>query len=479
MSSRRFIFRRERRWFSSPFYVFLLVTMILGGLLITQGYRRQEIQPLFMPTTTPTRIAGSYAMEAQAHFQAGNLDAAIASYQQAIATDPNNGRLYAELARILTYSTGMQTTSKEKQERFQQALEAAEKAVTLAPDDSTVFAVQGFTLDWYAGFTMYILQDENEGSQLLSKAEQAITRATTLDETDVLAQVYFAEIMIDRQRWDQAKAAIDAALQAEPSLWEAHRVKGLFLENQSYYLEAIKEFEEAARLAPNMTFLYIKLGQSYRSMGLKTNSRAYYEKAIDYFALVADKNEELGVQDPLPYLGIGRAYSQLGEFFIASRNMNKALQLDPYNPDVYAQLGMVYRQARNYEDAILALQCAVRGCNADETCQVRGCNIETDPAIVIEPLGLSGSSIVYYYTYASLLAGMYLPGHPVRSNYCREALGIINEIKSSNSIDDTIAEILAPSQAICAAAANPPGPTPTSEPPALTPSPTPVQGTGP
>jgi hypothetical protein len=57
---------------------------------------------------------------------------------------------------------------------------------------------------------------------------------------------------------------------------------------------------------------------------------------------------------------------------------------------------------------------------------------------------------VYYYTYASLLAGMYLPRHEQRSNYCTEALEIIREIRSSPfSSDQTIMDILAPSEEIC------------------------------
>ena len=84
----------------------------------------------------------------------------------------------------------------------------------------------------------------------------------------MLAQVFRAEIMIDQQRWDQANAAINAALERDPRPVGCAPGNGLFLENQGYYLEAIEEFEEAVELAPNMTFLYIKLGQSYRNLGL-------------------------------------------------------------------------------------------------------------------------------------------------------------------------------------------------------------------
>lgn len=453
MSPPRYIFRKQHRWYSSPLVIFLLVGMILGGLSVTQGFRRGEIEPLFQPSPTPTRIAQSFALEAETHFAAGDLDAAIASYQQAIKTDPNNGRLYAELGRILTYSTEAQTTTAAKQERFNQALAATEQAVKLSPDDSTAFAVRAFSLDWYASFTTYILLNPEEGTRLLTEAEQAVSKAIILDETNVLAQVYRAEIMNDQQRWDQAAAAIAEALRRAPDLWDAHRVNGLYLESQGYYLDSIKEFERAVELAPNMTFLYIKLGMAYRNLALKASepqNKLLYNTAIDWFADAVALNEQLGVKDPMPYLGIGRTYAQLGEFYIASLNMNRALQFNPYNADVYAQLGMVYRQARNYEDAISALKCAVQGCSAAETCALRKCDEDVDPPITMQGMELNGLTVAYYYSYASLLAGMYLPNDERRSNYCIEAAELIREIRSSPyGSDQTISEILNESEAIC------------------------------
>lgn len=466
MSPQRYIFRKRRQWFTSPLVIFALLGMILSGLFVTQGFRRGEVKPLFMPTPTPTRVAGSFAGEAEMHFQAGNLNAAIASYQDAIGINPNNGRLYADMARIMTYSTESLATEQEKQARFDQALQAANQAVKLAPDDSTAYAVRAFVLDWYASFLRYILSKPDDSAKQLTEAEQTVSRAITLDETNVLAQVFRAEIMIDQQRWDQADSSIRAALNRDPNLWDAHRVNGLFLESQGYYLDSIKEFEMAVKLAPNMTFLYIKLGQSYRTMGLRTGSKDYYTQAIANFAKAAALNEQLGIKDPLPYLGIGRAYAQIGEFYISSLNMNKALQFDPSNPDVYAQLGMVYRQARNYEDAISALKCAVRGCNADDTCKLRNCNPDVDQAIEIKGMGLNGLTIVYYYTYASLLAAMYQPHDPNRATYCTDATALIGEIRSSTfGNDTTITDILAESESICrsmlSAAAQTPSVTPT------------------
>ena len=101
--------------------------------------------------------------------------------------------------------------------------------------------------------------------------------------------------------------------------------------------------------------------------------------------------------------------------------------MNPTNPDVYGQLGIIYYKGKNYEGSIPALKCAIKGCTPVESCEARQCNADTDPQITIEGMPLSNSTVVYYYTYASVLAGLSIP----QSNNCSEALEIFNEIKSN------------------------------------------------
>jgi tetratricopeptide (TPR) repeat protein len=117
----------------------------------------------------------------------------------------------------------------------------------------------------------------------------------------------------------------------------------------------------------------------------------------------------LGVQDPTPYLSIARTYSQMGEFFIAIRNVQRAIEFQPDNAVFYGELGVLYHKNRNYETGILAFKCAVRGCTAEESCDGRGGCGPNDTPSDVTGLPLSQSTVYYYDIYASELAALSTP----------------------------------------------------------------------
>jgi len=126
-------------------------------------------------------------------------------------------------------------------------------------------------------------------------------------------------------------------------------------------------------------------------------------------------------------------------------NVRRALDINPSSPDIYGQLGIVYFKARNYEGAIPALQCAVYGCDAELSCEVRQCDPEAGPGLTIEGMPLTSNTLVYYYTYGSVLAGMHRP----INNYCEEAMKVMQEVRDAYGSDPTVIAIIEPSEAIC------------------------------
>ena len=71
---------------------------------------------------------------------------------------------------------------------------------------------------------------------------------------------------------------------------DTHRVYGTVLESLGEYRYAIEEFEKAAEINPNLTFLYIRIGVIYRALKV-------YDIALDYFAKAIAINQSNGVED--------------------------------------------------------------------------------------------------------------------------------------------------------------------------------------
>jgi tetratricopeptide (TPR) repeat protein len=420
--------------------IYFLLFFIVIFAFIYREVLAGEIHKPFMPTPTLTRTANSFAAEGETNFQAGKLDAAISSYLDATRLEPNNSEIWSELARIQAYSSNLLTTDAEKTARLQEAVASAEQAVAVNPEDSTAFAIQAFVYDWYS----YPLYSGEESAAYLLKAENAIAKALQLDSQNALAIAFRAEIFLDQLRYNEALDYARRAVELNPNLMDVHRIYGLVMESLgNSYEEAIESYKKAAEINPNLTFLYISIGVNYRQL-------KQTDLALEYFAKAVKINEQNDIKDPIPYLAIANTYVNIGESFSASRNVMKAVEFTPGNANVYAQLGLIYFKARNYESSIPALDCALNGCTALQSCIVRQeCSedsaLESVPDYVITGLPLSDSTLVYYYTYGSVLSAMHRKG----DEQCVEAMRIFDIIKQKYADDAITMSIVNSGEAVC------------------------------
>lgn len=389
---------------------------------------------MFLPTPTPTRTLDSFAGEAAVYFGAGDLDKSIEAYQQAVQLDPTNAELRAELARILVYSSTLLTIDQERIDRLQEALQMINSAVAIAPEDSMVHAIKSFTLDWLAGNSL----TQADNATMLNEAEQEAIYAIQMDNQNMLALAYYAEILVDQQKWIQAEQNIREAVVRAPELMDVRRISGYTQESLGNYSLAINEYIEAIRINPNLTFIYLRVGANYRKL-------QQFEAALDYFDKAATINEQLGVRDSIPYFSIATTYTQMGEFFSAGLNARKGLNFSPDNADAYGRLGIVYHRSRNYEGAIPAFKCATSGCTAEESCEVRQCDPEVDPMVEVVGLPLTAGTVDYYLTYGAVLAGM----HRSSNGYCEEAMDILGLVKQNYGSDPIIMQNVVESETIC------------------------------
>lgn len=432
LTGKRPHFRPEKRR-SNPYRVLLLITLIAAGAWLFLQLQGGQVEPLFMPTPTPTRMSASYSMEAVTLFNAGDLEGAITAYQEATRVEPSNAHAWAELARIQTYSSSLLSTESERLERMEEALFSIDQAGVLNPDEGYVHAIRSLVLDWYAA-SLLITPEQRRTA--LTDAEGAAVRALQLDPENALALAFYAEILVDQQKWAQAEEYIAQANAIDLSHMDTHRVYGYVWESLGQYRLAIEEYKKAADINPNMTFLYIFIGRNFRSLEVHNRALEYFEKAVNI-------NQQLGIEDPVPYIEIAKTYSRDGEFFVAALNAEKALEFNPYSANTYGQLGIIYTKARNYEGAQPVLKCAVRGCTADEN------EIAEDilgQGVEVQGLPLTSGTVAFYYVqYGSVLAAMSRPNQ----NFCPEALDVLDEVRATFPEDPILMAIIEEDEAIC------------------------------
>jgi tetratricopeptide (TPR) repeat protein len=323
---------------------------------------------------------------------------------------------------------------------LEQARASADRAVELDPDSDLAWAIHALVYDWNAGAQE---ADSPLRDEYFTTAETSASHAQLLNNENPLAQAYDAEVKVDQLRYAEALDKIQAALALDPNNLDVQRVYGTVLEGNGDYEGAIEAYEAAAKLAPNLTFLYLRIGANYRRLGRVA-------EALESFAKAEQINLQLGIQDPIPYLAIGRTYLQDGEFFIAARNLEQAVLIDPGNPELLGFLGVIYFKARNYENSEATLSCAVDGCDDAqhalllcETLAILDCSEEQENlrASGVIGLELDAESLEYYYTFGSLLAF---------ERKCDEAEAVFLELESDYRTDPIVAAIVAEGRSLCA-----------------------------
>ena len=419
---------------SNPYRIMLILLVIVVLVAVLRDYASGEIWPPFIPTPTPTRTVNSFITEGETHFLAGDLNKAIESFNKALVLEPNNTAVRVELARILTYSSSSLTTDQERRDALNQALSVIDIAKEAEPTNADVLAMRAFVLSWLSNPTLSGEMSEDYRNQ----AEAEALAAIQLDADNALAKAYYAEVLIDQYKLVQAQDYIAQARTNGEDLMDVRRIQAYIYEVFGEYNLAIEWYQKAIEITPNLTFLYIRTGVLYRFL-------QQYPIALEFFVKAVNLNQQLGIQDPIPYMAIANTYIRDGEAMAASRNAYRALEINPYNPDTYGQVGVIYHRARNYEGALLALRCAVEGCTREETCLAR----EEDPCesqIATSALPLSDSTVLYYYTYGSVLAGLHRDG---LDDYCDTAARVFQQIRGMYSDNETIMAIVIPSENIC------------------------------
>jgi tetratricopeptide (TPR) repeat protein len=323
----------------------ILYLAILGAALYVY-WRMDVFQPKVLamigPEPTPTPSIAQLTDLGHTAYMEGDLDKAIAYYQQAADLDPENTEVLVALARLLTLDY-----------QLEEALVVAEQAILAGPEDARGYAAKAMTLDW------------------MGKPDEAVIaalRAIELDPDYAPGHAYLSEAYTDLGRWTQAQEQAEMALRLDPYDVDARRNYAYILEFLGDYEGAIQQYLQALQLHPNLLHLWYGLARNYRGAG-------QVDKAVETFQEIIIRTPD----DPEPYTELGKTYFEVRDDAAAQEYLEQAVELvctdcPLYDGDTvvysdefseqdrrlpenvyipaWTRLGMVYFTRRNFEDAV-------------------------------------------------------------------------------------------------------------------------------
>lgn len=218
----------------------------------------------------------SFLQRAQLLIQQSRFELAETELRQALVENPNDSTAHALLAICFVES-----------KKYNEATEAIQTAVSLAPDSS---------------FNFYVASVVSDARNQLKKAESEIQQAISMDHTNPAYFGHLASIKLQQKKWqegltaaetglemdpenvtctnlraiamvklgrtEEAGATIQSALEKSPEDAHSHANMGWSLLEQGKPKEAMPHFREALRLEPNMEWARAGIVESMKSQYL-------------------------------------------------------------------------------------------------------------------------------------------------------------------------------------------------------------------
>ncbi len=112
--------------------------------------------------------------------------------------------------------------------------------------------------------------------------------------------------------------------------------------------KAIELYEQAAAMAPHLSYIRVDIARNKSILKDFNGARADLERAI-----------QIDPQDPQAYDDLGVMYFTDQKYKLAADNFDKAIQVNPDYSAAYGHMGWVYYALKNYEDAITSFEKAI------------------------------------------------------------------------------------------------------------------------
>lgn len=283
-----------------------------------------QVATMQAPTPTPTDSPINYLVVANAAYERGAVEEAIANYALAAEGMPNDVEVYFRLAHLLITNG-----------KLDEALDAAERAINADPYDPRGWAIRGMAYDWLGEY---------------EEAVASLLHALELDPDSAVAHAFLAEAYLDMRSPDRALEQAEIALSLDPTDFNVQRNYGYVLEWTGDYDSAVEAYRRALQLAPSRTYIAFNLADLYFRQG-------DYQDGIDLLRAIIDRNPESATA----HFKLGVAlYQYFGEWEQARGEFERCVSISPDNVSCLSLLGALQRRDGEYNLCARTLDHAIQ-----------------------------------------------------------------------------------------------------------------------
>jgi len=252
--------------------------------------------------------------------QAGNISLAKKLYTQALNQDPLNVEAL--------YLFG---TLQGSQGKHHEAKVLLTRAITIDPNNPENYVSLG---------NSYFM--EGEHNHALSHYKEALSRSPEL----VLANLNIGVCYRTIGALEEAEHHLAVAIRLEPKRPDTHLNLGLCLRAQNKPNKAMDHFKIADELAP---------GFAIKEIAVTLTNKQAYQEAIDYI------NHSIAHQpnNANAHAALGYVLLCSDQFSASKKSFKRAIKIQPLDPDIWSNLGILYQNMGHLNDALMAYDKAI------------------------------------------------------------------------------------------------------------------------
>ncbi len=308
------------------------------------------------------KLSNTLTARAETQLEKGEIAGATVNFREALKANPKNAEATAGLSEALTV-TGIETAG----ENYNQAAIAYfDEAAKLNPRNEIAFAKLGEIYDADNRNDLAILNygkalsiDPEFSSLYLPmglayaqagktiEAETFLTKAETAGFDSPEARFARAVILVKQNRINEALAAFDRIIAAEPQNAQAYYQKGVVYKQGNDPDKAVSAYLQAVKIDPMLSGAWFDLGVIYYNRG-------DYAQAMNAYQQVT----KLEPNNYQAHANLASAYRQLERFPEANASYKLAEPGNKTNADFYSEWGYCLGKANEWDKSVARLNTA-------------------------------------------------------------------------------------------------------------------------